>query len=249
MATDEYKLPINEMFLSPQGEGAWVGTMMWFVRVAGCSVGKLIQGVETWDNGKRTGNKLTDLHAVIPIWQEECTTIDGRKFLCDTDFRVKERLTPNEILERVPDGVKHMCITGGEPLNYTLERLIWQAQQRGITVHIETSGTVPITKAFPNWPEFAIQKEYDEIWVAVSPKFGCLEAMIYRANEIKLLVDENFDSTKLPAAIMNHPLVYVQPINHTFDVDNKHLRLCLDLATVYPTWRISTQMHKIWRVR
>lgn len=247
----EKRLPISETFLSLQGEGRWVGSMMYFVRLAGCTVGKHIQAqVPTSSKANSGTHKDTDHYGTIPVWQEECTLYDGRKFLCDTDFRVKQRLTSEEIFQIFGIGnVQHLCITGGEPLMHDLGRLIYLAQEKEMMVHIETSGTIPLEKAFPHWNEYRATGLHDKIWVTVSPKYGTLEEMVYRANEIKLLVDGDFDLTKVPAAVRTHPLVYLQPINDIFSINRYNLDYCIRLATQYPNFRVSMQAHKYWRVR
>lgn len=263
-ATDEKLLPIAEIFTSPQGEGLYTGTLMTFVRLAGCSVGKSIPGStyqmnEPSASGIPTKTERKIPHDMelarkgdLPIWQEECTLYDGRKFLCDTDFRVKERWTPSQILAYVPHYVNRICITGGEPLNYDLTRLVELALPRGIKVHIETSGTVSIKKAFPNWPSdvaWRRPRERDSLWIAVSPKFGVLDEMLYIADEVKLLVDENFDEQKLPTPILSHGLIYIQPVNGTMLVNEENMRRCLRLQERHPHWRLSSQAHKLWGVR
>lgn len=224
---------VSEVFTSPQGEGLYTGTLMTFVRMAGCTVGRPYR---------------ESVNA--PVWQAVCKTYDGRKFLCDTDFRKKLSLTAEAIRKEVPEGVQHVCITGGEPLNQPLGELIHLLISNGIMVHIETSGTVSIWKAFPEYAEVdALPFDDRELWITVSPKFGLLNEMVDVANEIKLLVDSQFDENAIPQTILEHPMVWIQPINSNFDVNRGNLTRCLDIIKRHPKWRLSTQMHKIWNVR
>lgn len=241
------KFPIAERFTSLQGEGLYTGTLMHFVRFAGCSVGKPIRDPQEREDFSRAEGLY-----VLPIYREKCTTYDGREFLCDTDFRTKEALTMAEILAGVPKGVERLCFTGGEPLNQPLkEFLSWIGLETKYKVHIETSGTVSLTEM---WPEYCPADSNETngaswLWITVSPKTGVLSKMIGLANEIKLLVDENFDIKKVPEDIKDHRLVWVQPINTEFTVNRKNLEKCIQLLHEYPNWRMSTQMHKIWNVR
>lgn len=258
------KYPIAEMFCSPQGEGLYAGAMMQFVRLAGCSVGKKLRAAEAdlWmqrhpsfhdaplynDLGRVSGTASTDQ---LQIYTEKCTTYDGREFLCDTDFRTKAVLTAEEIIARIPDGVERICLTGGEPLNHDLTQLLELAWNKMLDVHIETSGTVPIQKAYPSFDVCMLLGESVEgwIWLTVSPKLGVLDEMLGLASEVKFLVNAEFDPEKIPEAAKHKALFYIQPINEEFTVNQDNLRLCLELQKKYPHWRISNQSHKIWNVR
>ena len=238
------KYPIAERFTSLQGEGLYTGTMMYFIRFAGCSVGKKMTEIER--------NRFSGLEQVVlPLYREKCTLYDGREFACDTDFRTKEVLTSAELLATIPVGVKHVCLTGGEPMNHDLTELLKPMEEAELQVHIETSGTVSMTeKAFPDylWQD-SLDTERGWLWVTVSPKFGLLDEMIGLANEIKLLVDDDFDIKKVPADILDHRLVWIQPVNKEWEVDKENMRRCIKLLHEYPNWRMSSQMHKIWGVR
>ena len=248
----EKKYPIAETFCSPQGEGLWTGTLMHFIRFAGCSVGKKLTMAERAKWPVEFGRKVNDTFELtqLPVYTEKCCTYDGREFLCDTDFRTKEVKTLTEILDGVPLGVEHLCLTGGEPLNQPLENfLTFVGDATNYRVHIETSGTVSLTDVYPDYSEEDSDAMNGWLWITVSPKKGVLDEMIGLANEIKLLVDDHFDVDKLPPDICDHDLVWIQPINAEFTVDRKNLDRCLQLLQEHPKWRLSTQLHKIWRVR
>ena len=126
--------PIAETFVSPQGEGLDSGRLMFFIRTAGCNVGKRYPK-EMYEQ-KLWGQE------VLPIYTNECTTFDGRKFACDTDYRCHQKLTVDQLLELKPPEVKCICLTGGEPFMHDLEPLILAAIDTYTEVHIETSGTI-----------------------------------------------------------------------------------------------------------
>src|SRR6185369_16374948 len=96
-------LPVAEVFTSIHGEGHWAGTLMTFIRLAGCTVGKpMAKGLLPILS---TGAQST-----------MCTTFDGRQFPCDTDYNMTGKWTVEELLMEIPHNVRHVCITGGEPL-------------------------------------------------------------------------------------------------------------------------------------
>lgn len=248
----ERTYPIAERFVSPQGEGVWTGTIMAFIRLAGCTVGRKFpkeryeqvphcefkcKGGDP-DLGHGPDCKYAKSNP-LPIYTEMCTLYDGRQFECDTDYRMKEKLTVRELVEWVPRDVEHVCITGGEPFMHNLIPLVGGFINQK-QVHVETSGTIPFSTAFPGWP---IDRKH--LWVTVSPKFNVLESMIERANEIKLLVDEKFTSAMVPEKVFTHDTVYIQPVNYEHAVNRDNLRRVTELQKLFPSWRVSLQLHKI----
>lgn len=221
--------PVAEHFISPQGEGLYTGTLFFFVRMAGCTVGKPYPREVHLDK--------THPAYLLPVYMEECHTIDGRSFSCDTNFKAKERLSVKQIMDLVPSNIERFCITGGEPLMHDLTDLVVAAMTKRKKIHIETSGTIGLL-------DLPCHRQ-DEIWVTCSPKLGARPDMLKRANEIKLLIDENFDVNKLPDEILEHPLVWIQPINEEFNIRPDHLKMVLDLQREHPNWRISLQLHKV----
>lgn len=226
-------LPITEDFHSLQGEGEWVGTAMHFIRLAGCSVGQPpAQLAPTQDS------VLPILKTGVPSWL--CRTYDGRPFWCDTDFKFREWLNFANLLDDTWEN--HICVTGGEPLIHLekLERFMDEAIQRGIQVHIETSGTIML-----DW-----QERYNGLlWVSVSPKQGYLPEMIGIADEIKLLVDDKFVLEDLPAGLRTHENVFIQPINDEMTFRKENLDLCYKILRAMPNWRLSIQTHKALGLR
>lgn len=216
------KIPLAEHYHSLQGEGVWFGTPMHFIRLAGCSVGQYPigeEGVPTTNRGK-------------PAWK--CHTWDGRPFWCDTDFTKYEEVEIKDLLEGTWED--HICLTGGEPLMHQLvvDELI-KSLPIEKTLHIETSGTV-------------YRDLFDEgVWLTLSPKKGCKVSMIDQADEVKLLVDEDFDPFLVPSDI-NCP-IFLQPINHIQSINGDNLQRCKELLKEHPSWRLSPQVHKLlgWR--
>lgn len=250
---DEKKYPISEIFTSWQGEGLWAGTRMTFIRFAGCNVGKKFSKEFYEERYKRYTTDAEERPLHLPIWQEQCTTFDGRKFCCDTDFRVKERLTVKEILDRVPEGVIHIVFTGGEPLLHieAIELLMreWIKRLTAIGLyftekifHIETSGTILFDYL-----------ERSHIWITISPKANWLPKMIQRANEVKFLVDEKFPEDKAEEIAKldtdNDTIFWLSPINGIDTLDKNNLDKCKEIAERHPKWRITQQSHKLWNVR
>ena len=220
--SEDRKIGISEIFTNYQGEGVYSGTLMTFIRLAGCCVGKPYNAADKIHQG-----------ITLPVYTEKCTTYDGREFPCDTDYRVKFRKTIPEIMAEIPPTIKHICITGGEPCMYPWLFLFIRELQNYDTriVHIETSGTKGIVVP-------------GDTWVTVSPKQGVLNSALDRADEIKLLVDESFNPLKPFLVLAERKPVYLHPINFERSVNPVNMRLCIRWQRLYPVFRIGPQMHK-----
>lgn len=223
----EHVYAVAETFLSLQGEGLYAGTPMFFIRLAGCNVGR----------------------GVGPYTQ--CTSCFGDSFVCDTDYRSKLRLTAAALEQMASESrAQHICITGGEPFVQDLEPLIDELLQPlgERMVHIETSGTRPI----PNWVA-----DYEQIWVACSPKAGFLESNARFVHEWKFVLrepihsyqDARIKTIQRCAALNPETIVYIQPVNDVGAVNASALRQAIYLVQQHPEWRLSTQLQKVWDVR
>lgn len=244
---------------------------MTFIRTAGCNVGKPYPKDRYKDNGSQPdkcspgsgcdvelegGHRPSCIVAkyiiakkqTLPIYTEKCTLYDGREFPCDTDYRVHKRMTTEDILKEIPWAVKHVCITGGEPMLHDLRPLVDQLRHEDKFVHLETSGT-------KNYM-FPAQAKSGYIWITVSPKHGCLKSMLDYADELKFLVDENFDPDKPMETYPEHTPysitdlahftpTFLQPVNGEWEVNPKNLQLCMEWQRKYPQFRLSLQGHKV----
>lgn len=185
---------------------------------------------------KQLGIQLPVLKTGERAWL--CHTYDGRPFWCDTDFKLRKWTHFHELLAATWEN--HICLTGGEPLVHEdkLHEFIKLAHEHEIQVHIETSGTIEVVFD----PHYAV-------WISVSPKVGVLNEMIESADEIKLLVDASFEIESVPDVILNHPLVYIQPINDELMVSRPNFDLCMKILREHPDWHLSIQQHKLLGLR
>lgn len=229
------KFPIAETFVAPQGEGVFVGTMMLFVRLAGCSVGK------PFENEDRNDPHFHIFHS----YQTKCTAWDGTEFACDTNYRKTYEMSPIDIINMaLHHGVRRVCLTGGEPLMHARSpELVGTLIANGISVHIETSGTIPLK------PYSFLGNGSSQLWITVSPKKGYLEQEIsHYANEIKILVDQNTNEQEIVdnfVSKMPWKTIYIQPINDETSLRMDNVKRCLQLMQKYPTLRLSVQLHKV----
>lgn len=221
--------PIAEIFDSLQGEGAFAGTRMCFIRFAGCTVGRPY----TPEARKTLG---------LNLYQEQCRAWDGAAFVCDTDFRAKMKLTEEEIMQ-LPEVANspRVCLTGGEPLMHDLWPLFRLLNQEEKLIHIETSGTIAAA-ASNVWH-----------WLTVSPKRGYIPSVLEHADEIKILVGPDFNEDEFADKFANVPVfrnkLWVQPINGEYELNRENIERCMRLTERFPRVRLSLQLHKVLNIR
>ncbi len=245
--------PMAEEFISPQGEGTHTGLNMYFLRLAGCNVGV------AYNTPERRELLTADQRLTIVNNPQHtlCETVLGQQFVCDTEYKAKMKFTPAQIINRiktltsaVPGMLcKDVCITGGEPLMHDLVTLIKALKEAGYRSHIETSGSLPITR---NLFEVAYH-------ITCSPKKGYMRENAWAVQDFKFVVDTqvpDFDDAdfihkvdKLAADNLD-AAVYIQPANPINDVNLLGLHhICSRILPLRPGWRLSPQLHKFLRVR
>jgi 7-carboxy-7-deazaguanine synthase len=222
------RYPVNEVFLSIQGEGVHAGRRAVFVRLQGCPVGC------QWCDTKHTWPVLGEDRVQPPD-----------VLLKDRDSSHHAMMYADDILEAVTQlddfGDAMVVITGGEPALYDLRPLTEGARLRGRTVQVETSGTHGI--------------ECDQkTWVTVSPKynmpggFQVLGSVLERANEIKIVIARESDLDRADALLAEYGAarpVYIQPVS----ANARLTALCVDRVTRGGGLRLSLQMHKFAGIR
>ncbi len=221
--------PIAEIFESICGEGRWTGKKMTFIRMAGCNVGRPYTAAARETLGLQT-------------YQHRCGDALGGSFACDTDYRVRQNLTMDEILvHELVRGRNTILLTGGEPLMHARIDGLIRLLLRDHHVHIETSGTKDLYKG---------QVPADRrLWIAVAPKVGCLVQSLYRADEIKVLVGADFDEDMFVRKYQTHfDKVVLAPVNDEHELCYDNLRQCIALVHKYDVM-MTQQSHKIWKVR
>lgn len=218
--------------------------------------------------GVYTGVQMAFVRLVgCSVGQKVCTA-------CDTDFdRMREDLgggkyTPEEIVAWAAP-CRHLCITGGEPLDRDIRPLLEEAGDAGLMCHVETSGT-----RHPDWLDPRPQKRqpgthavgfdlddriswrWRNVWVTVSPKPGYREEMVADvADEVKVIHGGLGDGPGWPTVAdalrwaEAGKVVYLQPRNERNDVDRRNLDAVLATVALDPRLRLSVQLHKFIRTR
>ena len=218
-------LPVNEIFVTIQGEASFAGTPSIFIRLQFCDVGC------HWCDTKHTWALNKD--NIINFNQLKSKQQDSNKYaICS----IEEIFTHIQI--NYPD-IKHVVITGGEPCLFNIFPLCQQLENTGKQIQIETSGT-------------AIINVTNNTWVTLSPKINMagnktvLTESIKRANEIKMPIGKQTDIQVLKHFISQHKKVinnnakiWLQPLSMNKTATN----ICFD-AAIQNNWNLSIQLHK-----
>ena len=180
----ETMLPVRSIEQSMVGSGAWAGTPATFIRLQGCPVGcpwcdqpgtwELPTAQDLEDQTREEDLEISDTNFASPGWRWIGTT------------RLLALITSNP--------ATHVVITGGEPALYDLRELTAAIQKAGLTVAVETSGTISLSVA-------------PSTWVTLSPKHGqpgglrVEEAAYRRASEIIVVITGPADQHWIDRAI------------------------------------------------
>lgn len=142
-------------------------------------------------------------------------------------------------------GTQIVVITGGEPTINNLQPLTDALHKVGLRVHLETCGAYPI--------------EGDFDWITLSPKWKALplEVNIERANELKIIVENEHSINQWWDVIENYktksnsfsiPPIWLQPEFNALSVNQQLLNVITTAVKLYPhRYRAGVQLHKIYQ--
>ncbi|MFM7358576.1 MAG: 7-carboxy-7-deazaguanine synthase QueE [Sediminibacterium sp.] len=125
-----------------------------------------------------------------------------------------------------------VIITGGEPLLHQLDGLTHSLHTAEKTVHIETSGSSPLSGDFD--------------WICLSPKKfkAPLPEVIEKANELKIIVYNQHDlkwALEWEKQIAPDCHLYLQP---EWEQREHILPEIISFIQQHPQWKLSMQVHK-----
>jgi 7-carboxy-7-deazaguanine synthase len=224
--TQQY--PINEIFVTLQGEASFTGTPSVFIRLQGCDVGcGWCDTKHTWEVNKKD-------------------EIDFSRLLNKVHDKVSWATSGiaqiTRYIQTTYPHIKHIVITGGEPAMYDLRPLCQALEEPGRNIQIETSGTYEL-------------KISANTWVTLSPKIDMpggkeiLKQCISRANEIKMPIGKMADIEKLKVFLDSNQIadnvpIWLQPLSQNKAATD----LCIKHALLN-NWRLSLQTHKYIDIR
>lgn len=146
------------------------------------------------------------------------------------------RVLTGDIVERaVASGSKIAVITGGEPLLHDLAPVTTRLKEEGMRVHIETSGSSPLSGHLD--------------WITLSPKRfkKPLDEVFPYVDELKVVVLKNKDLEWAELNAAKCPPGTKLLLQPEWDTPSS-IGLIVDYVKQNPQWSISLQTHKFMNV-
>jgi organic radical activating enzyme len=142
---------------------------------------------------------------------------------------------PTKVSEIVNSAQKKsdtIVVTGGEPLMWDMNPLTRSLKEKGLKVHIETSGAYPLTG---KWD-----------WICLSPKKRKpVNSELYsKADELKMIIHNNHDlifAEEQVSEVAASCKLYLQP---EWSKRDKMIPHIVDHVMKNPKWKVSLQTHK-----
>lgn len=180
-------------------------------------------------------------HTGRPAYFIRTAGCDVNCWWCDVQESWDEEAHPShkvgDIVERAQaSGAEFAVITGGEPLLHNLDPLTQQLKEAGLSTHIETSGSSPLSGHLD--------------WVTLSPKRfkEPLDDVFSHVDELKVVVLTNKDlewAEENAAKCPDKTQLLLQP---EWEKEGA-VELIIEYVKNHPEWGISLQTHKFMGVR
>lgn len=183
-------------------------------------------------------------HTGLPSYFLRLAGCDVACAWCDVkeswDVEGFPKQTVDEIVAgAVASNLSTVVLTGGEPCIYDLQPLTDGLHAAGLSVHIETSGSSPITGSYE--------------WVTLSPKKfkSCMEENFVLADELKVVVVNKHDlewAQEQAQKVRENCVLFLQP---EWSKKEKVQELMMDFfkQDTARGWKMSVQTHKYLGIR
>jgi organic radical activating enzyme len=155
---------------------------------------------------------------------------------CDVKESWNALLHPPTNVEAIVDNAARFAetvvVTGGEPLTWSMDALTARLKEKGLKVHIETSGAYPLSGTWD--------------WICLSPKKTKLPVQeVYdKAHELKMIIHNKHDfifAEEQAEKVNKDAVLFLQP---EWSKKEQMTPLIVDYVMNNPKWRVSLQTHK-----
>jgi organic radical activating enzyme len=160
---------------------------------------------------------------------------------CDVKESWPAEAHPQTAVSEIVQGVRQsgadkVIITGGEPLMYDLTELTLRLKTLPVSIHLETSGSYPLTGSWD--------------WICLSPKKfkKALPAVYPAAHELKVVVYNFSDlawAEEEARRVGVQTRLFLQPEWSRRGEMTPHI---VEFVKIHPRWQISVQIHKYLNV-
>jgi hypothetical protein len=157
-------------------------------------------------------------------------------FDCDTEFASGDWYTLDQLvnwIKKEAGDCRWVVFTGGEPALQLDLDLVVALHDSKFWLAIETNGSIDVSGL-----------ELD--WICVSPKVAEHAVRQLTANEVKYVRNYGQAIPK-PACKSDNQLI--SPGYDGNNANQRNIEWCTKLVMDNPTWRLSVQYHKLWKVR
>lgn len=155
---------------------------------------------------------------------------------CDTDFLTYEEISLDSIVEIVLSfDCQRVIFTGGEPALQDLTMIGSQLKEHGISLSIETNGTVPV----PEIIDWICVSPKDQMYpeVPIKQRSGDELKCVYVGQDLSMYDD-------LKSGFEHH---FLQPCyieSESVESNGRSFQMIEALVKENPGWRLSLQTHK-----
>ncbi len=155
---------------------------------------------------------------------------------CDVKESWNPAIHPPTSIQSIAENAERnsgtIVVTGGEPLTWDMGPLTQLLKEKGLDIHIETSGA------------YALSGKWD--WICLSPKKTKLpkEEIYHKAHELKIIIYNNDDfrfAEEQAEKVNKDCILYLQP---EWSKREKVIPAIVDYVMRNPKWKVSLQTHK-----
>jgi organic radical activating enzyme len=157
--------------------------------------------------------------------------------VCDTEFESGVGISVEELYQRLNAKLARptpIVWTGGEPTDQLTEEHVAFFKEKGFFQAIETSGVRPVPKGLD--------------YVTVSPKVAEHILTKHFPDGVTELRYVRHVGQVIPSPGIKAQFYYLSPHSDGMQINAENLRHCVKLCLENPPWRLSVQMHKIWKL-
>jgi 7-carboxy-7-deazaguanine synthase len=157
-------------------------------------------------------------------------------FACDTEFVSGRKLTLEELVKEISETgalCRSVIFTGGEPGLQVDWDLAVALKEQGYYLAIETNGTIDVANLCLDW-------------VACSPKVAEHALKLRHARELRYVRGYG---QGIPRPVIQAEHKLLSPAFDSHELNPRTLQWVIGLIRANPDWRLSVQMHNLWKVR
>lgn len=153
------------------------------------------------------------------------------------DHKLHQLLDVESLALEAAKNCKTIIITGGEPLMWNLDPLTEKLKELGCRIHIETSGSQPLSGTLD--------------WITLSPKKKALptDDIYEKADELKVIIFNHHDfifALHLASKVSPKCQLYLQS---EWSKKEEMYPKIFDFILKNPEWKLSVQIHKYLDIR